>query len=296
MAYCLGQCQDPSAIVVLKSTLANASEHPMVRHEAGEALGAIGDPESLAFLQTFLDDPEPAVAQTVELALARIAWLSAQGKPKSLENESESESEKKSEKKSEKEQKVGKVGKEGGVEFTSVDPAPGYLATTAATSSSSSSSGESELDSCYRLLVDETQDLFTRYRALFTLRNVKRENVCDRSKAAALLCTALNDAKYELPSDLLRHEIAFVLGQIALESCEPALTKALSDTRNVHMVRHEAAEALGEIASLTAMQTLQAYCNDSCEVVAESCQVAIDAWKHNADDSAFQYANGLEVL
>ena len=50
-AYCLGQMQDSYAIATLEQVLGNTAEHPMVRHEAGEALGAIGTDECLVILQ-----------------------------------------------------------------------------------------------------------------------------------------------------------------------------------------------------------------------------------------------------
>ena len=50
-AYCLGQMQDVYAIKILSKVLANTMEHPMVRHEAGEALGAIGTDECLEILE-----------------------------------------------------------------------------------------------------------------------------------------------------------------------------------------------------------------------------------------------------
>ena len=50
-AYCLGQMQDQGAIPVLERVLSNTTEHPMVRHEAGEALGAIATDNCLEILQ-----------------------------------------------------------------------------------------------------------------------------------------------------------------------------------------------------------------------------------------------------
>lgn len=49
-AYCLGQMQDSHAIHTLEQVLGNGNEHPMVRHEAGEALGAIGTDQCLTIL------------------------------------------------------------------------------------------------------------------------------------------------------------------------------------------------------------------------------------------------------
>ena len=50
-AYCLGQMQDSHAIETLEQVLGNIDEHPMVRHEAGEALGAIATEECLLILK-----------------------------------------------------------------------------------------------------------------------------------------------------------------------------------------------------------------------------------------------------
>lgn len=50
-AYCLGQTQNEYAIDVLAKVLENTSEDPIVRHEAGEALGAIGTDKCLEILE-----------------------------------------------------------------------------------------------------------------------------------------------------------------------------------------------------------------------------------------------------
>ena len=48
----------------------------MCRHEAAEALGALGDRESLAVLRVMRDDNEEAgvVRETCEIAIGRIEW------------------------------------------------------------------------------------------------------------------------------------------------------------------------------------------------------------------------------
>lgn len=50
MAYVLGQLQDKASTDALVSILKNVHEHPMVRHEAAEALGAIAGTISCAIL------------------------------------------------------------------------------------------------------------------------------------------------------------------------------------------------------------------------------------------------------
>ncbi|CAH1402561.1 unnamed protein product [Nezara viridula] len=76
LAYCLGQMQDPEALPVLYGILSNLEEHPMVRHEAGEAIGAICNENSLPILKRFIDDPAPEVSETCQLAIQRIEWFS----------------------------------------------------------------------------------------------------------------------------------------------------------------------------------------------------------------------------
>nr|MBE5726529.1 nero [Cucujiformia] len=73
--YCFGQMQDENAVDILISVLEDKSQEPMVRHEAAEALGAIGSKRALSCLQNYLQDPIIEVAETCELALDRINWL-----------------------------------------------------------------------------------------------------------------------------------------------------------------------------------------------------------------------------
>lgn len=79
LAYCLGQMQDARAIPTLVAVLRDPCQEPMVRHEAGEALGAIGSPEVLDLLKQYSSDPVVEVAETCQLAVRRLEWLQEQG-------------------------------------------------------------------------------------------------------------------------------------------------------------------------------------------------------------------------
>ncbi|CAB1324300.1 unnamed protein product, partial [Coregonus sp. 'balchen'] len=57
LAYCLGQMQDERAIPTLDTVLKDTAQEPMVRHEAGEALGAIGNLKVLDLLKEYSEDP-----------------------------------------------------------------------------------------------------------------------------------------------------------------------------------------------------------------------------------------------
>ncbi|ELV09279.1 Deoxyhypusine hydroxylase [Tupaia chinensis] len=72
LAYCLGQMQDPRAIPVLVGVLQDSRQEPMVRHEAGEALGAIGNPEVLELLKQYSSDP---VTEVTSPAPPQPLWL-----------------------------------------------------------------------------------------------------------------------------------------------------------------------------------------------------------------------------
>lgn len=78
-----------------------------------------------------------------------------------------------------------------------------------------------------------------------------------------------------------RHEIAFVFGQLLSPHSVPALLQVLQDSQESDMVRHEAAEALGGIATPEVLPYLKEYMTreDAPIVVKESCQVALDMYE-----------------
>ncbi len=136
-------------------------------------------------------------------------------------------------------------------EFDSVDPAP---------PSSIQRVSELRVRIC-----DEDEKMFQRMRALFALRNIGGE------EAVEALAAAFNSQ-----SALLKHEIAYVMGQMQDSHAVPFLIERLEDADEDVMVRHEAAEALGAIGDRTALSTLEKFVNDDEIVVAESCEVALD--------------------
>lgn len=70
IAFVFGQLSHPASIPSLAATLGNTSEESMVRHEAAEALGSLGDEEGVEdLLKSFLDDPEQVVRDSVIVAL-----------------------------------------------------------------------------------------------------------------------------------------------------------------------------------------------------------------------------------
>ena len=136
-------------------------------------------------------------------------------------------------------------------EFDSVDPAP--------------PSSERSVADLRVVLCNEDEKMFQRMRALFALRNIGGRDSVEALAAA-----------YESKSALLKHEIAYVMGQMQDPHAVPHLIERLEDGEEDVMVRHEAAEALGAIGDRTALEVLERFVDDDEVVIAESCEVALD--------------------
>jgi len=135
-------------------------------------------------------------------------------------------------------------------DFGSVDPAP-------------AASGPVDLHR--RVLLNEDERMFQRMRAVFALRNEGSDHAVDA------LCEAFVSS-----SALLRHELAYVLGQMQNPRALDALWARLSDDDEHVMVRHEAAEAMGAIGDPRSRPLLERFLNDPAPEVSESCEVALD--------------------
>nr|MBE5726520.1 nero [Cucujiformia] len=71
-------------------------------------------------------------------------------------------------------------------------------------------------------------------------------------------------------------EYVYCFGQMQDEIANDILISVLENENQETMVRHEAAEALGAIASDKALLYLQKYKNDKVTEVAETCELALD--------------------
>lgn len=241
VAYVLGQTANLYAAPFLRQVLENNDQQVMVRHEAAEALGALGDVASLDLLkQYYKEDPALEIRQTCELAIGRIEWQhSDRAKLEVLEKSA----------------------------FTSIDPAP-PMATDK----------ESKVEKLQTILNDQNETLFERYRAMFRLRDLATDEAC--------LALA---AGFADPSALFKHEIAYVFGQLCNPVTVPSLIKVLKDETEAGMVRHEAAEALGSIATDECLPVLQSFMNDKEDVVRDSAVVALDMYEYE-NSNEMEYA------
>jgi deoxyhypusine monooxygenase len=70
IAFVFGQLSHPASIPALSAALGNLEEASMVRHEAAEALGSLGEEDGVEdTLKRFLDDKEQVVRDSVVVAL-----------------------------------------------------------------------------------------------------------------------------------------------------------------------------------------------------------------------------------
>ncbi|RMJ22202.1 hypothetical protein PHISP_06921 [Aspergillus sp. HF37] len=238
LAYCLGQTRNPDAVSFLRVVAKDPAEDAMCRHEAAEALGALGDRGSLGILEKLRDDTQEqdVIRETCDLAVDRILW----------ENSEQSKSEKLKPS-----------------DFTSIDPAPPIPMAVA----------QPSIPALEMTLLDTNLPLFQRYRAMFALRDLASPpDLPTAVRAVEGLAKGLQD-----PSALFRHEIAFVFGQLCHPASIPNLTATLCNKAEAGMVRHEAAEALGSLGDIDGVEdTLKMFVNDPDQVVRDSVLVALD--------------------
>ncbi|KAF3767699.1 Deoxyhypusine hydroxylase [Cryphonectria parasitica EP155] len=236
LAYCLGQTRNLYSVPPLRKCLADLDEDPMCRHEAAEALGAIGHESQLDILCEYRDrkGENVAVKETCEIAIDRIEW----------ENSEERKQEKLR-----------------ASDFASIDPAPPMP------------ESKKTVEELGNELMDTNLPLFLRYRAMFALRDLASPpDLPTAVPAVHALARGFDDS-----SDLFRHEIAFVFGQLSHPASIPALTSALGNLKEASMVRHEAAEALGSLGEEEGVEDiLKTFLKDHDQVVRESVIVALD--------------------
>ncbi|KEF53124.1 deoxyhypusine hydroxylase [Exophiala aquamarina CBS 119918] len=237
LAYCLGQTKNAEAVPFLRAVLENRLEDAMCRHEAAEALGALGDRGSLLIMKQMKDDEqEPVVVrETCDIAIDRIKW--AHSDCKNVETLKPSD-------------------------FASIDPAPPMPI-----------NDTPSIPELRGTLLDNSLPLFQRYRAMFALRDLASPpDLPTAVPAVEALASGFVD-----PSALFRHEVAFVFGQLSHPASIPALFSVLENGKEESMVRHEAAEALGSLGEEPGVEEmLRRFLDDPEQVVRESVIVALD--------------------
>jgi deoxyhypusine monooxygenase len=125
-----------------------------------------------------------------------------------------------------------------------------------------------------KTLTTETAPLALRFRALFSLKHLASQPICSPQTLPAIQAIA---AAFASPSALLKHELAYCLGQTRNLAAAPLLRAVLEDKHEDSMCRHEAAEALGALGDVESLDVLKQL-RDSREetvVVRETCEIAV---------------------
>ena len=121
-----------------------------------------------------------------------------------------------------------------------------------------------ELSAC---LLDLTQSISKRTHAAFYLRTFYPKEAVGIISESLLI---------KQDSSLMRHELAYVLGQIRDSSACSLLSSLLDDENDDILVRHESAEALGAIGEQSSLEILQKYATYPAPEISETCIIAID--------------------
>ncbi|CAD7092591.1 unnamed protein product [Hermetia illucens] len=211
LAYCLGQMQDPKAIPMLVRVLEDVQQEPMVRHEAAEALGAIGHPDVLPILEKYKNDPVIEVAETCQIALDRVNWVT-KGNRVNDENP-----------------------------YASVDPSPPAETKDIEELTKIYLDENESLFNRYRAMFS-LRNLGSKESVLALSKGLKCNSALFRHEVAFVLgqmqdpnsipylSENLQD-KYE--NEMVRHECAEALGAIATEECIKILNDYLKDDKRV---------------------------------------------------------------
>jgi len=248
--YVLGQMKDKRAVPLLTKILNDPEEHEITRHEAAEALGAIGDNGAMDCLCQYTSSASVALKETCELGVDRLQHTQVTDG-----------------------------------DYNTVDPV--------AIERGSVQSTEADVDTLLETLLNLNTTLPEKYKCLFALRTITDSEHKPSVKSILALGKALRD---DSTSALLRHEIGFVIGQMAfglcaslIPTCIESLQASVKDTHEHCMVRHEAAIALGSIAGknediedfLTKYSQLPIdESNQDEAIVIESCVVAMESIRY----------------
>lgn len=105
--------------------------------------------------------------------------------------------------------------------------------------------------------------------------------------SASIIRALTQELKKTRHGSLMRHEFAYVLGQLQDEGASEDLQYIVKDTTDCVMVRHEAAEALGAIGDYASITAMQHVCDDpeTPQELRETCQlsVALLKWKQRQE-------------
>ncbi|OQD84692.1 hypothetical protein PENANT_c012G10703 [Penicillium antarcticum] len=146
---------------------------------------------------------------------------------------------------------------------------------------------DTTVPSLRKVLVSESEPLARRFRALFSLKHLACLQPPTEQTLPAIEAIA---AGFSSPSALLKHELAYCLGQTKNTGSVAYLQQVVEDTKEDAMCRHEAAEALGALGYEDSLEILKKLRDDQKEldIIRETCDIAVDRilWENSEERKA----------
>ena len=156
---------------------------------------------------------------------------------------------------------------------------------------------DTQVPTLRKVLVSETEPLARRFRALFSLKHVASLQPPSPQSVPAIEAIA---AAFGSPSALLKHELAYCLGQSRHDAAIAPLRGVLEDKEEDSMCRHEAAEALAALGDKGSLPLLKELRDDvkEVDVVRETCDIAVDRleWEHGLQKDQEQLKKRYDLL
>ena len=138
-----------------------------------------------------------------------------------------------------------------------------------------------------KVITAESEPLARRFRALFSLKHLACLQPPSENTLPAIQAIA---AAFTSQSALLKHELAYCLGQTRNPDSVEYLQHVVKDTQEDAMCRHEAAEALGALGFENSLEILKKLRDDEneLEIIRETCDIAVDRilWENSAERQA----------
>ncbi|KAJ5179877.1 Deoxyhypusine hydroxylase [Penicillium capsulatum] len=138
-----------------------------------------------------------------------------------------------------------------------------------------------------KVITSESEPLARRFRALFSLKHLACLDPPTEQNLPAIQAIA---AAFASRSALLKHELAYCLGQTRNPESVAYLQQVVKDTEEDAMCRHEAAEALGALGYAESLDILKKLRDDEkeLEIIRETCDIAVDRilWENSEEKKA----------
>ncbi|KAM0686858.1 hypothetical protein COBT_001912 [Conglomerata obtusa] len=308
-AYVLGQKQAEESIPVLMHLLRDETEDEIVRHEAGEALGNYLREDCVAVLREFVDDRNVPVKETCYLGIKkydefveRLKCNSSTIHDQFTSNTNYDDHTSNTNHDIIRNTNYASINNNKAGYSSNTNYADANYETYELNTKLYHNELKETINRKYKLISDfdshdpaypiEVRDieilktiflnvnecLYSRYKAMFSLRDLKSKEAID------ILGQGFKDS-----SALFKHEIAFVFGQLRMKESVEYMKNTLDDLKEHGMVRHECAEALGAIGTKEAYEALQKHIKDPIDVVRESVEVAFDIYNYENNNET-EYA------